>query len=333
MQVWWIGVGLALLSSLLGNLGLNLQKLAHTQISSLDYFIAEQKLDISHPSRPEKHPLWQFGMVLIILGSISDFFALSYAPQSVVAPLGAITLVVNIALARIMHGEEITSRGIIATSMILLGSVLDVVFSDHRNLIVKSTGELVGIIAKGRVIGYAAIVGFGIFLLWIWVREKIKDESESDQVKLKFAVTALSGVIGGHSLVFAKFVSEMISEFWGGSWSVPNWKVASGLYVIFGMLIMSLVLQIVWINEALKRFDSVFVVPIAKSFWVFFSVVSGLITFADYQQFTVFECVMFFFGTFCIIIGMALFSGSEIARRRERISWVNDHSEKNYDLL
>jgi hypothetical protein len=41
---------------------------------------------------------------MIILGSVFDFAALGFGAQSIVAPLGSLTLVANVVIAPLMHG-------------------------------------------------------------------------------------------------------------------------------------------------------------------------------------------------------------------------------------
>ena len=45
--------------------------------------------------KPPQLCLWNVGFTLIIVGSILDFVAFGLAPQSLLAPLGALTLVWN----------------------------------------------------------------------------------------------------------------------------------------------------------------------------------------------------------------------------------------------
>jgi hypothetical protein len=52
------------------------------------------------PFSPLPLEQWQFGLCLVIGGSIADFVALKYADQSVVAPLGSLTMVTNTFLGR-----------------------------------------------------------------------------------------------------------------------------------------------------------------------------------------------------------------------------------------
>ena len=53
-----------------------------------------QKLSLNrNPATPAlRQPLWVFGFVLLIIGTLLDFVAFGLAPQSLLAPLAALTL-------------------------------------------------------------------------------------------------------------------------------------------------------------------------------------------------------------------------------------------------
>lgn len=68
----------------------------------------------------------------IILGSFGDFAALAFAAQSIVAPLGALTLVSNVVLAPLLLGETISRADVVATAVIIAGSCLAVAFASHE---------------------------------------------------------------------------------------------------------------------------------------------------------------------------------------------------------
>lgn len=78
-------------------------------------------------------PIWITGVGLLVLGAIGDFVALGFAAQSIVAPLGSLTLVVNMFIARWMHGEKVTPLGIVATICIVAGSFIAIAFADHSD--------------------------------------------------------------------------------------------------------------------------------------------------------------------------------------------------------
>jgi len=115
-----VGVFLAATGSVISNLGLNLQKLTHVQISnsannahgespSTTSSASPQPASSSQPRSPYfMHPTWALGLVLVIVGSVADFAALGFAAQTIVAPLGAFTLVSNVFFAPYFSGESVS---------------------------------------------------------------------------------------------------------------------------------------------------------------------------------------------------------------------------------
>jgi uncharacterized membrane protein len=69
-----------------------------------------------------RDPLWLAGITVNILGELcGNFVALSYASASVVAPLGAVSLVVNGVLAATVLGEPIRPRHRLGYAYLILG--------------------------------------------------------------------------------------------------------------------------------------------------------------------------------------------------------------------
>jgi multidrug transporter EmrE-like cation transporter len=100
--------------------------------------------DIPLPSSPEdkpefqknlnfsnlaKNPIWVLGMVIFVFSNFLNFIALQFAPQSLVAPLGSISLVVNVILAPIINGEKFTWKDIVGVVLIVAGSSMTVAFA------------------------------------------------------------------------------------------------------------------------------------------------------------------------------------------------------------
>jgi magnesium transporter len=86
---WVIGFAIAVVFSFLASVGINLQKRALKQ-NELNAHEANKE-----PLPAYRLPLWVIGFVLILAGSILDFVAFGLAPQSLLAPLAALTLVWN----------------------------------------------------------------------------------------------------------------------------------------------------------------------------------------------------------------------------------------------
>lgn len=96
---WLLGVFLSIIGSTLSNTGLNVQKYS---------FLKQAKLPEEMRLEYYKQWRWIVGICLVILGAIGDFTALTFAPQSVIMPVGAFTLVCNVVLAHFWLKERIT---------------------------------------------------------------------------------------------------------------------------------------------------------------------------------------------------------------------------------
>lgn len=67
----------------------------------------------------------------MILGALMDFAAFGFAAQSLIAPLGSVTLICNAVLAPYILGETIARMDIISTCIIAGGCSLSIAFGEH----------------------------------------------------------------------------------------------------------------------------------------------------------------------------------------------------------
>jgi hypothetical protein len=111
-----IGCLISIFGSVLGNIGLNLEKMAHNK-------------NLRQP--PEKRvnylrlPLWWVGLSGVIVGAICDMLSLGYATQTLsVASGGATTLLSNCFVSKFMHGETMRCQSYMGVFSIIFGAVL-----------------------------------------------------------------------------------------------------------------------------------------------------------------------------------------------------------------
>ncbi|KAJ2544715.1 hypothetical protein GGF49_001065 [Coemansia sp. RSA 1853] len=90
----------------------------------------QQRLATKRSSNmPIGNPVWLLGLAIFILGNAVNFIALQFAPQSLVAPLGAVSLVTNVIIAPLLNNEKIGLFDIGGIALIIAGCVIVVVFS------------------------------------------------------------------------------------------------------------------------------------------------------------------------------------------------------------
>eukprot|EP01006_Ploeotia_vitrea_P038323 TRINITY_DN66226_c8_g2_i2.p1 TRINITY_DN66226_c8_g2~~TRINITY_DN66226_c8_g2_i2.p1 ORF type:complete len:593 (-),score=259.41 TRINITY_DN66226_c8_g2_i2:106-1884(-) len=347
MYHWVFGVALATLASVTSNLGLNLQKLAHLRIAGkepkngesssggssesrsididLDYRSVEPACDDDdddgddcdeqqQPTQPYyQHNVWRLGLALVVLGSLADFAALGFAAQSIVAPLGSLTLVSNIFFAQMMLGESVSRRDVLATLSIVAGSSVAVAFASHQDEI-YSIRQLFSFYLRPEFVVYSVCVGALIVFMYSSIMHMnttllVHGADSHEYGKLKkyhrFAYAALSGTMGAQSVLFAKCTAELLLNTLSGNGMLfVHWQS----YLVIGGLGGTIVCQIRWLNEALQHFDALYVVPVFQSFWIICSVVSGLIFFGEYRTMGATSAVMFPLGVLTTVTGVWVLS-------------------------
>jgi hypothetical protein len=175
---FWIGVFASLVGSVILNLGLNLQKYAfnHRGEKSRRTGMAASPL--------YKNKIWVLGFAVFVAGNFGDFVGLTFTPQSVITPIGSISLVSNLFFAKCLLGEEIGWRTLIALSFIMAGVVAIVVSSSAANPC--GTEETIDTLLKrweqGGFLTFAIIHALSLCTLLVLV---IKIEHKLNGTKIK----------------------------------------------------------------------------------------------------------------------------------------------------
>jgi hypothetical protein len=272
---------------------------------------------------------WLVGISLVILGAICDFTALGFASQTIVAPLGSITLVSNLFFAVQFSGETWNRKDLMATCVIILGSAVSVAFGNREDQEYE-LDELFAFYSDGRFFVYclAISVFVGVFYRSIFKTTKLLErlahskinqetiENLDDQLGIveliahfgwgriilnrftRFGYCFIAGVTGAQSVMFAKGVSLGLRD------GVGNFLSRGGSYGLLAGLGITIFLQIKWLNEGLMLFDAIYVVPVFQSFWISFAVLSGMIVYKETEAMSWLELAMFSLGILIMLSGV-----------------------------
>jgi len=298
--MWWLGAILSMLGKSFTNFGINCHKLSAMKESEV--------LD----KRPYyKQPTWFAGLLMMIFGALGDFAALAFTAQSVVAPIGASTLVVNIFFAHFWLGEELKRCHLTGCLLICIGSVLAVCLGSRAEQ-TMSAKDLSGYFFRPPFIIYVLFTATVVVACKIYLRKcerlhaKILDierdiKSKTPGVILEKDETfvaakeeykpylrrhpvyfcVLSGTLGGQSLIFAKCVAELMKSTFRGS----NQLIEPLFYIVLICMIFFVVSQVHFLNKALILCDALLVVPIFQCTFLTFSVTGGLVYYQEYISF------------------------------------------------
>ncbi|KNE72038.1 hypothetical protein AMAG_15981 [Allomyces macrogynus ATCC 38327] len=156
---WVIGVVISVIGGVVLNLGLNLQKLSFRRAAA-----------IPEPVRPPpyRQPIWVVGFTVWILANLASFVALSFAAQSLIAALGAVSLVANAVAAPVINKEPFGKLDALAIVLISTGTVVIVAFASHDEA-EYTLCALMLFYRRPSVIAYLTVTVAVIVGLWAFI--------------------------------------------------------------------------------------------------------------------------------------------------------------------
>ena len=310
---FWLGVFASLTGSVILNLGLNIQKYAYMRRAKLE--MISRGLAKNLPPL-YKDPVWILGFFVFAIGNFGDFIGLTFAPQSVITPIGSISLVSNLVFARMLLGEKLDCRTFISIIAIIIGVVCIVYSSSQSNSCSEFTlRELLERWTATVFLIFAICLMCAVISLFIFVRcteKKLKGNlenlSKSQQLKLRLSYPLLGSLFAAWTVLLSKSVGELFKYTVRGTNQFDKWQT----YFLLGGFLISLPCQIIYINKGLAYFEALYVVPIFYSMWVITSITMGALYFSEFQGFEAWQFVLFFVGVALDIAGGILLQGRTI---------------------
>lgn len=312
MGEWVIGAFINLFGSIAINFGTNLLKLGHNQrerYSTLDG--GGGKI----PLKPIIYfQTWRVGILFFILGNCLNFISFGYAAQSLLAALGSIQFVSNIAFAYFVLNKMVTVKVLVATAFIVLGNTFLVAFGNHQSP-VYTPDQLAEKYSNITFLVYCLILVLVVALHHSIYRrgELVVADSGQDlrpywHMLLPFSYAIVSGAVGSCSVLFAKSLSNLLRLAMSNGYQLHSWFT-------YSMLLLFLSTAGFWmtrLNEGLALFDAILIVPMFQIAWTFFSICTGFVYFQEYQVFDALRTTMFILGMMCVFIGISLLAPDEL---------------------
>ena len=321
IENWVIGVIFALTATFAANIGIQVQKLAHTRIAV--WKTAQELEDSVVPCRyPHEnylfHPLWICGLLIQGSGTILDCLALNYAPQSIIGPVGAVTLVINMALTRIIQRDRVSTATIIITLCITIGAVLSIVFAPKPSSEDMTVEVIIGMYRTWHFLLYGLGTLLLLGILWTACR-MYRDHNEA---LFRFCFPAFVGIVGGQNALFAKGATKSIvlsfsNSNLGQRICLQYWE----WYLMLLSVLCLVVLYVRWFNAGLKQFSPLHFYAIVSAFWILSVIVGGLVVFREIDEFDGgLSTVMFAVGSITCVICMFALSRMDPPKKKSASS-------------
>ncbi|GMH51000.1 hypothetical protein TL16_g10034 [Triparma laevis f. inornata] len=336
---WIIGVVFGLLGSIAINTGNNIQSLGLMRLEEEAQMLKKERekemargfggggakkghisgspsdhLDDSECSSEEFEPIsagqsktWVIGTCVFVSGSLLNFASYPFAPQSMLASLESVQFVSNLIFGKVMHGAIITNSMWFGTLITLAGTILAVSFSSKVALQLTME-DLQGLWLEPAWIMYLVAMGgaiVGLHLLYK-VYEKKQDEGSplpNSNIIMPVVYSVWSALFGTLSVSQAKVLGELLAINGDGeckSQVFAHWFTY--VTIITWLLTVSVWLQ--RLNDALGKFNPLFIIPLLQCMFIFFAIVSGGIFFKEFSAFTAGQWVGFCAGVAVMFGGL-----------------------------
>ncbi|KAF8558822.1 DUF803-domain-containing protein [Imleria badia] len=258
--------------------------------------------------------IWWSGFLLMNIGETGNFISYAFAPASLVAPLGMFALVANCFFAPLLLNERFRPRDILGILLAVIGATTVVLSS-------PSSGGPPPVLTPDALVEAITQRPFVIFSIIYLVAAVILGGLSEGSVGRGLVVVdvGLCAVFGGFTVLATKAISTLLTKEWVKI--VTEWIT----YPILAVLVITGVLQIRYLNRALKRFDSKTVIPTQFVFFTLSAVVGSAVLYGDFRRASFHEmltflygCAATFAGVFVIASGQTNGNTSESVQDEER---------------
>ncbi|CDZ96232.1 Uncharacterized conserved protein [Phaffia rhodozyma] len=266
--------------------------------STFNPWILEGRSTYSEKDGPSyfKSKVWWAGLSLMTLGEFGNFLSYAYAPASVVAPLGTVSLVANWVFAPFILGETFRSSDIQGVFLAIIGASI-VVLASRDDQSVLTPDVLIGLLKQPFFVAYSGLMALGVGCLIVF------SEMGRDDRFLLIDV-GLCALLGGFTVLSTKAVSSLLSTLWLDVFS--KWI----FYPILAVLIVTCIGQLRYLNKALQRFDSKVVVPTQFCLFSTSAIVGSSILFRDFDDVSLSRSIIFILGLLITFLGVYLLTPS-----------------------
>eukprot|EP00980_Cylindrotheca_fusiformis_P024045 scaffold11455_cov94-Cylindrotheca_fusiformis.AAC.1 len=301
---FWLGVSLSLCGSLCSALGLACQRLSHKK---------NQLLPPEQQVRSSRQWLNLLGIFLLFVESLFDLASFGFAPASILSCMGAMTLVFNMILAPALCGESVSYRDAGVNGIVFTGTIISIWFGPDASPD-YTLPELMSLFLAKRFIIYAVLLIswlVALFYTWHMLKDPANPKGRFQKWDLltrtrilRFTYPALAGSIGGNTAVFAKASIELVKTTIKGD----NQFIYGGTYLMIFLMVVCVLGQLKFLNGGLKRYESLFVVPVYQVFWIGMGVMGALFYFNEVDNTPPRDLGLFFLGAIISVFGILLHS-------------------------
>ncbi|VAH66550.1 unnamed protein product [Triticum turgidum subsp. durum] len=216
-------------------------------------------------------PLWWVGMVTMLVGETANFVAYMFAPAVLVAPLGALSIIVSAVLAHFMLNEKLQRVGVLGCILCIVGSTVIILHAPEERS-PDSVEQIWRLATQPTFLCYAALAVAVSLLLMLYCAPRY------GQTNIMIYV-GICSVIGSLTVMSIKAVGIAIKLTIQGVNQAGYFQ--TWLFVTVSAI--CLIIQLVYLNKALDTFNTALVSPIYYAMFTTLTILASAIMFKDWS--------------------------------------------------
>lgn len=244
-----------------------------------------------------RSPTWWSGTMLMAAGEAGNFAAFAFAPASLVAPLGAWSVVLAALLARAFLGETTTRRNVSGIVLCVCGALaIGTAGPDVEGALSDLDADTVS-----ALLVRPPFVAFIVCILSATAALVAVAHFTTLGEEYIFVYIGVSSLLGGVTVVCAKALSTFLRLTIEGHSQFGNWLPLA----LAISLALAIVAQLRYLNLAMARFGNSQVVPVYYVMFTICAMTSGVIMYREFDSLELTN-IPFFFGIAATMSGVFL---------------------------
>ncbi|GFS15861.1 magnesium transporter NIPA2 [Elysia marginata] len=251
--------------------------------------------------------MWWAGMILMTVGEFVNFAAYAFAPATLVTPLGALSVIVSAILSARVLKERLNILGKVGCVLCVLGSTIMVIHSPKEQEVHDVEDLMVKMKEPGFIVfGVAIVLVSGVMMVYFAPRYGHKNV---------LIYVTICATLGSLTVMGCKGVGVAIKATARGHNEFKNWLT----YVLLGVVLTCILLQLNYLNKALDTFNTAVVTPIYYVFFTSCVIIGSAVLFQEFFKMGILDILGDACGFLTIIAGIFLLN----AFKDMKISWRN----------
>lgn len=289
-----VGIALGVLASMSGTTGKQLMRFSEVR----------RRADESKIPCEAKAALILGVLINTVVGPLIDMASYAFAPQSVIAPLGALDVVWNTMSAPFTLHEPLTGLVILGCALVFGGAVTTSLVGSHHDE-EYTMAEMEELFIDLNVLfyfaGLAAWLAFNVLVLMQRSASPAGDPwTTGDPIRgLSLGMTA--GCLSGNMVfvkAFAEIVQGSISQQSGEYWT--HWLT----YALLVGAVFFAVSNLYFLTKAMREYEALFMGAVFEGSLIITASVSGCIVFNELNTMEAWQIGVYWLALLCILAGV-----------------------------